>query len=224
MSDTQIVEQRLRSFIDAPDDADWQDVLRRAGEAPTRAPVFARRRMVLAFAACVVVAAPAVVFSGLLGSSHTPAGQRHVPPASRGGRPPGFVPMSLNFTREGQAITSIGVTVNSPTRDATMQLQVLRSDASLPLQAMQDQTDRQVVFQEQVPMTNIESPATGPLGVVALSTWSGTLSPSDWDGGCQNMLYTVAAVVVPSGSSFANPTSVSGSQTTEARWFTCSSG
>jgi hypothetical protein len=70
-------------------------------------------------------------------------------------------------------------------------------------------------------MTNIAAPAQGPAGVVALSTWSGTLVPNDWDGGCQNMLYTVSAEAVPSGSSFANPPD--GSLTVEARWFTCKS-
>jgi hypothetical protein len=136
--------------------------------------------------------------------------------AVRKSRPVGFNPIALDFTRSVQQIASINVTVNAPIRDGTMQLQVLRGNPYGPA------SGRKVVFHEQIPMTNIASPANEPTGVVALSTWSGTLSPSDWDGGCQNMLYTVAAVVVPSGSSFATPPS--GSQTTEAAWFTCRSG
>jgi hypothetical protein len=202
MSDTQMIEERLRSFLAAPDDADWQDVLRRAAETPARAaPLFTRRRMALALAACIAVAAPAVVFSGLFSSSHTPAQQSQGPITPRG--PLGFMPITLHFTHGAQGITSIDVTVNSSVRDANMRLQVLRGHPYGP------DSGRQVVFQEQVPMTNIGSPAVGPPGTVALSTWSGTLSPSDWDGGCQKALYAVQAQV---------------GMTALSEWFSCRSG
>jgi hypothetical protein len=203
MSDTQMIEERLRSFLATPDDADWQDVLRRAEETPAgAAPLFTHRRMALALAACIAVAVPAVVFSGVLGSSDTPAERSQVPPTSR--RPVGFMPIALHFTRAAQGITSIDVTVNSSSRDATMQLQVLRGNPYGP------DSGRKVVFQKQVPMTDIASPAAGPTGTVALSTWSGTLSPSDWNGGCQNALYAVKA----QGQGM----------TTLSQWFSCSSG
>lgn len=218
MNDTQMLEERLRNFLVPSGNEDWQDVLRRAGEAPSRpARRFTQHRLGLglAVAACVAVAAPAVVFSGLLPSAHTTAPQRHGS-SKLGGRPMGFDPMTLDFMRGAEGISSINVTVNAPTADATMRLQVLRGSSDDP------DSNRQIVFQEQVPMTNIAAPAQGPSGVVALSSWSGTLAPSDWDGGCQNMLYTVSAEVVPSGSSFASPPA--GSQTVEARSFTCQSG
>jgi hypothetical protein len=217
MSDTQMIEERLRGYLAAPDDADWQDVLRRVGEAPTRAaPFFTRRRMALALAACIAVAAPAVVLSGALTSSRS-AQQHQATIAPRGARPMGYEPIKLDFTRSGQQITSINLTANAPIRDATLQLQVLRTnDRSCP--ACSD-AERQVVFQEQVPMTNIASPAEGPQGVVALSTWSGTLSPSNWDGGCQNAFYTVAFESGPSGSPLAD-----GSQSGNSAYFLCSSG
>jgi len=219
MSDTQMIEERLRGFVAAPDDADWQDVLHRAGETPKRsAPSFTRRRMALALAACIAVAAPAIVLSGVLNSSHTAAPQVHGKPAPRGGaRPMGFQPMLVNFTREGGAVTSIDVTVNAPTREATMLLQVITGS---PYGHIVSPATRKIVFQEQEPMTNIASPATGPAGTVALSTWSGTLSPSDWTGGCQHALYEVYATAVPSGTSFDNPPS--GSQIVGSKWFTCS--
>jgi hypothetical protein len=202
MSDTQMIEERLRSFLATPDDADWQDVLRRTGKTRARAaPLFTRRRMALALAACIAVAAPAIVFSGLFSSSHTPARQSQVPITPR--VPLGFMPITLHFTRGTQGITSIAVTVNASNRDANMRLQVLRGNPYGP------DSGRQVVFEEQVPMTNIGSPALGPPGTVALSTWSGTLSPSDWDGGCQDALYAVQA---NTGS-----TALSG-------WFSCRSG
>ena len=50
--------------------------------------------MALAIAACIAVAAPAVVFSGLFSSSHTPAQQSQVHSTPRGGaRPLGFTPI-----------------------------------------------------------------------------------------------------------------------------------
>jgi hypothetical protein len=203
MTDTQMIEERLRSFLATPDDADWQDVLRRAEETPAgAAPLFTHRRMALALAACIAVAVPAVVFSGVLSSSHTPAERSQVPPAAS--RPVAFMPIALHFTRGAQGITSIDVTVNSSSRDATMQLQVLRGNPYGP------DSGRKVVFQEQVSMTDIASPAAGPTGTVPLSTWSGTLSPSDWDGGCQNALYAVRA-------------QLSG-MTTDSEWFSCNSG
>jgi hypothetical protein len=106
---------------------------------------------------------------------------------------------------------------NAAIRDATLQLQVLRTqDRVCPACS---NAEHQVVYQEQVPMTNIASPANGPAGVVALSTWSGTLSPSDWDGGCQNDFYTVAFKSAPSGSALLD-----GSQSGNAAYFRCSSG
>ncbi len=192
MTHTQMIEQRLRDFMAVPDDADWDEVLRRAGEPPTRAaPLFTRRRIALALAACVAVAA--VVFSGVFSSSHT------VPRGAP--RPLAFTPITLRFTRGAQGITSIHVTVNAPNRDASIRLQVLRGNPYGP------DSGRKVVFQEQASMTNIESPAAGPPGTVALSTWSGTLSPSNWDGGCEKALYTVRAS--------------NSAQITDAPWFSC---
>jgi hypothetical protein len=221
MSDTQMIEERLRGFVAAADDADWQDVLRRAGERPKRAtPAFTRHRvaLALALAACIAVAAPAIVFSGVFSSSHTAAPRNHPGPAPRGGgRPMGFQPMMLNFTREGQAVTSIDVTVNASIPDATMLLQVITGS---PYGHIVSPATRKIVFQEQEPMTNIASPASGPSGTVALSTWSGALSPSDWAGGCQHALYEVYATAVPSGASFDNPPS--GSQSVGSQWFRCS--
>jgi hypothetical protein len=48
-----------------------------------------------------------------------------------------------------------------------------------------------------------------------LSTWSGTLTPSDWHGGCQDALYWVESTVFPAGSS----TPWGGGYTA---WFRCS--
>ena len=73
MSDIQELEKRLRDIAVAPEDSDWADVLRRVGGA-RRVP---RRRLVLALAACVAVAVPALVLGLRAGAgSQGPAPQR----------------------------------------------------------------------------------------------------------------------------------------------------
>jgi hypothetical protein len=199
----------FRSAVSLPDEATARRIYACATSAPRRMP---RRRLAVAIAVSLVVAAIALAFSGLFGS----------PKQSQSPRvPPAYEPLQLTFTRSGQTITAIAVTANDPTPDAVLQLQVRHSDASV-LEAMNGNSD--VVFQEQVPMSDIASPASGPSGTVALSTWSGTLSPSDWDGGCQgaNAIYSVRAVIVPAGDSFGGQ--VDGRRDeTDSRWFSCSS-
>jgi hypothetical protein len=74
MSDTQILEQRLRTFAAAPDDGtDWGDVLRRAGQRPA-ARRFSRRRLAVALAVVVVVAASAVGVFVTRGTRPAPTG------------------------------------------------------------------------------------------------------------------------------------------------------
>jgi hypothetical protein len=137
--------------------------------------------------------------------------------------PPLYEPFTVKTTSGAQGVTSINLTVESPDSGASLQIQVLRSDASLPLQAMQQNpANQQVVYQEQVPMTDIPSPASGAAGTVARATWSGVLSPNDWTGGCQNSLYRIVAKIAdPTGtySSFSAPAHTLGGQ-----WFNCSSG
>jgi hypothetical protein len=77
MSETATIEARLRRFAAAPDDADWLDVLRRAGpptrsEAQRRHPRLTRRRLVAAVvvAIALVVATVAVAGRSLFGISN----------------------------------------------------------------------------------------------------------------------------------------------------------
>jgi hypothetical protein len=214
MNDTQLLEERLHRLARGPDDADWDDVLHRAEEthapAATRPP---RHRLGLVLAAaCVAIAALAVGFSGLLGSSARQA-SRNQPTATRQtGGPLQFSPIELNFTRGATGITAIDVTVKAATLGGTAQLQVVRGEPDAPA------SQRQVVYQEQVPLTNLQSPASGPPGTVVLSTWSGTLSPSAWDGGCQNATYVVDVKVSP-----AAPTSEAQGESAESGSFVCNS-
>jgi hypothetical protein len=71
MSEIVTIEGRLRRFAAVPNDADWQDVLRRAGIAPAsrRRPRITRRRLVAAVVIVVLaLALPALALSGVLGS------------------------------------------------------------------------------------------------------------------------------------------------------------
>jgi hypothetical protein len=69
MTDTHLIDDRLRRFISARDDADWQDVLRRAEDTPGFAlPRLMRRRAVLALAACIAVAVPTAAFAHQIGN------------------------------------------------------------------------------------------------------------------------------------------------------------
>jgi hypothetical protein len=190
------------------------------GTTHLRFPATPRLRWRLALSGAVLVCAAvgAVITTNIIGrsggSSLPRIGARTQPSgASRG--LPGFLPLQVAFTRSGQTLTSIAVSVKSSTADATLQLQVLHSDASQPQQATNDPAQSQVVFRQQMPLTNTGSTAADG----SLSEWSGALSPSDWTGGCEAGLYTIKADVVPSGSSFDNPPA--GSSNAETAWFSC---
>jgi hypothetical protein len=204
----------FRSAVSLPDGATARRIYACATSAPRRMP---GRRLAAAIAVSLVVAAIALAFSGLFGSP-----KQSQPPRGHG-IPPAYEPLQLTFTRSGQSIASVTVTVQAPISGATMRLQVLRTDPSELLPAMNHVPgSAQVVFQEQAAMTDISPPPTGPGGTVALSTWSGTLSPDDWAGGCQGGLYNISAVVVPDGSSYDNPPD--GSQRVSSNWFRCVGG
>jgi len=88
MSEIPDMERRLREFAAAPDDGDWNDVMRRAGER-LPSPRFTRRRLAVALAAAVVVAGSlAVLLPGHSTRSSAPAG-RHGPTAPSGPIGPG---------------------------------------------------------------------------------------------------------------------------------------
>ena len=65
----------------------------------------------------------------------------------------------------------------------TLNLRVVRSDASQVPEA--DTAPNEVVFDEQVSMTDGSNPED------TFTTWSGTLKPSEWTGGCQQALYRI---------------------------------
>lgn len=193
-----------------------------ADARPRRRPTFsiaARRLTVVSVGAMLAVAGAAALV--LMTQSQVP--RSTTSSHSHSGVPPAYQPLTVNLSPGAQGVSSVNVAVDSPVSGASLQVQVLRSNASLPEQAMQESpANQQVVYQEQVPMTDVASPASGAPGTVALATWSGVLSPADWIGGCQNALYRVVAeIAAPSGtySSFSAP-----AYTFSGQWFNCSTG
>jgi hypothetical protein len=92
MSDTLIIEERLRSFIAAPDDADWEDVVRRADEMAAargrRGWRVARRRrsrrvLIAAVAAAVIAGAGVAIAAGFGAFDGISAAQHPQGPADK---------------------------------------------------------------------------------------------------------------------------------------------
>ena len=94
-------------------------------------------------------------------------------------------PLTTDFTANGNEYSRIDVTLLSPTGESTLNLRVVRSDASNVADA--DTAANEVVFDEHVAMTPVDTGVPD----AAQSTWSGALTPSDWTGGCQQALYRI---------------------------------
>lgn len=125
----------------------------------------------------------------------------------------GNAPLGITLTPDAPAIgSSVHITVASWESDASLRLQVLR-DANAP--GTQPSNDSaQVVFDEQVPMTNttIDSAAGGGKPGAA---WSGTLSTTDWSGGCQTSAsYSIEATITDDSTG-------SREALDQSRWFSC---
>jgi hypothetical protein len=206
----------FRSDIPEPDD----ESIRRAYAYATSQPRYEgprlslpsvsplRLRVVLPAAAAICAAAVALIATGTLaggGATHTPR------PTVHGDQSPGAGLFS--YFHSGGALSSIAVTLNPNVANASVQLQVVHSEATSYAEA--DAGSTQVVFQEQVSTT------TSPASSFGLSTWSGTLSPNDWSGGCQRGLYDIKWVAVGPGTSFANAASAPGNEEGASEWFSC---
>jgi hypothetical protein len=164
------------------------------------------RYALFAVAAICAAVAAAAVLTGRPGAEQ-PGGLR---PGPLGGPP-----LDMSFVRDaGGALTSLGVTVRAATLGGTAHLQVVRGEVDSSVAVPPDD----VVFEQQVPMTNIASPLSGPPGTVMLSIWSGTLSPRDWRGGCQRGPYEIAVNVSPA----SNPTGAPGGESILSGEFSCS--
>lgn len=214
-------DTRRRIYAYATGDASRSSARHRIWRTTRHSIVPSSFRLRLALSGMVVVCAAvaAVIVPSVIGRSHGSTSPSRTAPKQSGVSRglPSFLPLTANFTRSGQTVTSIALSVKASIADAALQLQVVHSDASDPQEATNDPTGGQIVFQQQMQMTNTGSTAAD----APLSEWSGTLSPNDWTGGCASGLYAIKAVVVPSGSSYDNPPQGSGSSNAETAWFAC---
>ena len=140
MSETQMLEQRLREFAAAPDDAvDWEDVLRRAGErfSPPRLP---RRRLALALAAAILVAGAVV---GLF-VAHGPRTGRTSSTGANGPVIPPVTPIAL-----GDASTALGAPVVLPDASLAPASDATASEQCFPISKSSSSCHVTVSFQSQ---------------------------------------------------------------------------
>ena len=169
----------FRGDVPLPDDPTKQRIYERATSG--RRHVVTRRRLVLA----VAVLAAAGIAGGLsatFGGATQPA---VTIPSVRLGGGTGLNPFTADFTASGNEFTSIDLTIRSQTPETTLNVRVVRSDASQVPEA--DSAPNHVVLGEQVSMSAVlPGSVRGPV-----AEWSGTLTPSDWDGGCQQALYRI---------------------------------
>jgi hypothetical protein len=162
----------FRSEMPMPDDDTTKRVYENATKGERR-PV-QRRRLVIAIAV-LALAGIAVVLGVTLGGSKQTAGTPTNPHPGGPGGVMALAPFSLTPHVTNGELTSLDVTLRSTRSDNTLEVKVVRQDGS------------QVVFTEQVTPTVYDS----AMQDATHASWSGTLTPSDWTGGCQSGLYRI---------------------------------
>lgn len=180
---------QFRSSVQLPDEATAQRVHARATDGRRK---LRRRPLVLALVAAVGVAFAAAAFAGAFSTGEPPV-------ATTGEQGP--APMTIAYSRTEGTLNSIAVTLSLDVSDATVRLQVVNVDS------------KEVVFEEQVSTTDTPPAALlGPTGDTSpepnRSFWSGTLYPTDWNGGCQAGRYQIR---------YSSATGGSG----DSEWFSC---
>lgn len=171
----------FRSEMPMPDEETTQRIYDRATSG--RRHVLTRRRLV----AVVAVIAAAGIAGGITAALSGGGALKpwHIGPAGGAAGKISINPLSTEFTASGDAYTAIDVSLLSISSANTLELRVVRSDASDVADA--DNAASTVVFDDHVAMNADDSnPEDGPY-----STWSGTLTPSEWNGGCQQALYRI---------------------------------
>ena len=113
-------------------------------------------------------------------------------PYFRPRHPTGF-PLTLHTRHSGGRISSIKVTVTTAYHDSVLRVLVLRGS---PLGRSGPASNHPAVFAERVRMTNLPGHGDLPAGL-PLATWTGTLAPTAWRGGCQNKRYEVYLEIRP---------------------------
>jgi hypothetical protein len=129
-------------------------------------------------------------------------------------------PLIMHIHRSGGRISSIKVTVNAISHNSVLQLQVLHGS---PYGSAGAAPNHPAVFEERARMTNLPGHGDLPAGM-PLATWTGTLSPTDWKGGCDNKQYEVSVKIGRAGShGVPKVYSPLSSQGVGSPWFRCAS-
>ena len=173
----------FRSEMPMPDEETTQRTYERATSGRRH---HVTRRLLVAVVAVLAAAGLAVGLDATLGGgSHHPALTNPGGPAGGPGSAGkiSLNPLTTDFTASGGEYTSIDVSLLSPTSEPTLNLRVVRSDASNVADA--ETAPSEAVFYEQVSMTDGSNPED------TFTRWSGTLKPSEWTGGCQQALYRI---------------------------------
>ena len=195
----------FRSAIPLPDEASAGRIYAAALSARRRLP---RRGLILGLAVAGGAAIAAVTLTGGFDTGTRPV-------AGTGEQVAGG--LTVTYSRSSGSLNSIAVTLSVPVANARVQLQVLHSDAP-STELYRGKGSREVVFQSEVSTTDTP-PAVmlGPTGSSGPtppepgnSFWSGTLSPGDWNGGCQTGLYEIHYLA--------------GSEVGDSEWFRCREG
>ena len=128
-------------------------------------------------------------------------------------------PFMLRYRRTAGRLSSIKVTVNGPAHDSFLRVFVLHGSEpgrSGPAPS------HPAVFAERVRMTNLPSHRDVPAGL-PLATWTGTLTPSAWKGGCGNKRYEVYVEIRPEKPLPRNHYSPVSGEDLGSPWFRCRS-
>jgi hypothetical protein len=137
-----------------------------------------------------------------------------------GGDVPYTMGPGAQFTRVDGKLTSISFTIADDHFSAA-NLDVLVVHTDTPLDELRGTNPTtEVVFSEQLPMTPTGSTEPG----TDWWTLSGTLSPSQWSGGCGNGTYGLRFAVSPPGTSIADAFDHGPSDQQGFTWFRCDAG
>lgn len=184
----------FRSEIPMPDDETTKRIYERATTG--RRNVVTRRTLIAAIAVLAAAGIAGGLTATLGGSGGTPAVTDGTVIGPHPGGPGGgmaLAPFSLSPNVSNGELTSLEVTLRSTRSDNTLDVKVVRQDGS------------QVVFSEQVTPTVYDS----SMQDATHASWSETLNPSDWSGGCQAGLYRIEYAFGPD------------TDTGATNWFAC---
>jgi len=175
--------------------ADETTARRMYARATSGRRAFSRRTVALCAVPIVAAGMIAALALTHYGAEHHASG-----PVAFGCAP--FVAVTdVAFIRNHLAVASISFTVgdaNYP--DASLAIQVVRSDVS-DTSEINDSNTQAVFGERDVAMASTGS--TVPCTTV--STWSGSVSSSEWSGGCRDGFYRVETSVYPADRAIPDP-------------------